>query len=255
MTMVIGKKKIKKRPGTNNEYFTETTQTSIKFFQDNESSRKRDRLFEVEILPALTKMAEYWVYVYGLESPLQSKEELVQSCVGFLFDSIHKWDSERATKAFSYFNVVARNWLINAVNTHKKKSMRDLSIDNADLELVIHGKDINESLVSQSPESEIINLEFIKEIRTRISKIKNGLDDERDLSVMEAIEKVFDSSESLDFMTRSALFIYIRELCGYDKRTISRSMSKIRKVYKNICEVEKKNEKFKEDRLVSRHRQ
>jgi DNA-directed RNA polymerase specialized sigma24 family protein len=253
--MVIGKKKIKKRPGTTNEYFTESTQTSIKYFQDNESSRKRDKLLELEILPALTKMAEYWVYVYGLESPTQSKEELVQSCVGFLYDSIHKWDSERATKAFSYFNVVARNWLINAVNSHKKKSMRDLSIDNVDLELVIHGKDANQNLIAHSAEVDIINIEMIKDIRTRISKIKNGLDDERDLSVMEAIEKVFDSSESLDFMTRSALFIYIRELCGYDKRTISRSMSKIRKVYKNVCETEKKNEKLKEDRLISRYRQ
>ena len=231
-TMLLGKKKIKKRPGSTNAYFTEGTQDAIRFFQKEEASRKRDQVFEHEILPALTKMSEYGVYVYGLESPTQSKEELVQSCVGFLYDSIHKWDHERATKAFSYFNVVARNWLINSVNNHKKRSQRDLSIDNADLELVIHGKDGDENLVVASPESVMISSEYITEIRQRVGKIKNGLEDERDLVVMEAIEKVFDSSESLDFMTRSALFIYIRELCGYDKRMISRSMSKIRKVYR-----------------------
>lgn len=254
MTMILGKKKIKKRPGSTNAYFTDTTQTSIKFFQENESSRKRDLLFENEILPALTKMAEYWVYVYGLESPAQTKEELVQSCVGFLFDSIHKWDSERSTKAFSYFNVVARNWLINAVNAQKKRVTRDLSIDNSDLELTIHSKDANENLIAQSAETEIISEELIKEIRSKVLKIKFELDDEKDLSVMDAIEKVFESAESLDFMTRSALFIYIRDICGYDKRTISRSMSKIRKAYKSVCETEKKNEKFKEDRFISRHR-
>ena len=236
---ILGKKKIKKRPGSTNAYFTEVTQDSIRIFQTQEASRERDQIFEKEILPALTKMAEYWVYVYGLESPTQSKEELVQSCVGFLYDTIHKWDPERATKAFSYFNVVARNWLINSVNNHKKKSQRDLSIDNADLELIIHGKDTDENLVEKSPETLIIGEETIIEIRTRVGKIRNGLDDERDLAVMEAIEKVFDSADSLDFMTRSALFIYIRDLCGFDKRTISRSMSRIRKVYKKVCENEK----------------
>lgn len=236
---ILGKKKIKKRPGSTNAYFTEVTQDSIRIFQTQVASRERDQIFEKEILPALTKMAEYWVYVYGLESPTQSKEELVQSCVGFLYDTIHKWDPERATKAFSYFNVVARNWLINSVNNHKKKSQRDLSIDNADLEMIIHGKDVDENLIEKSAETLIINEETIIEIRSRIGKIRNGLDDERDLIVMEAIEKVFDSAENLDFMTRSALFIYIRDLCGFDKRTISRSMSRIRKVYKKVCENEK----------------
>lgn len=238
MTM-LGRKRIKKRPGTNNAYFTQVTQESIEFFQTNEMGRKRNDAFEKEILPAFTKMAEYWVYSYGIESPVQTKEELIQGCVGFLHDSIHKWDSERATKAFSYFNVVARNWLINAVNNHKKKGIRELSINDVDLSSMIREKDVNEALVTASPESEMLQSEYLQAIHSRVKKIRMGLDDEKDLIVIESIEKIFEMAESLDFMNRSALFIYIREISGLDKRTISRSMSRIRKVYGQIKEAEK----------------
>lgn len=235
---MLGKKKIKKRPGSTNAYFTNETQDSIKVFQTQLAGRERDVVFEKDILPALKKMVEYWVYVYGLESPTQSKEELVQSCVGFLHDSIHKWDSERSTKAFSYFNVVSRNWLINTVNLHKKQSKRDISINDIELESTIQEKDIDNNLVTHSVEKDIIDAENIIEIKARVKKIKEDLSDEKDLNVMEAIEKIFDAADGLDFTNRSALFIYVRDLCGYDKRTISRSMSKIRKVYKKISSGE-----------------
>ena len=237
---MYGKKKIKKRPGSTNAYFTQATQESIQFFQNVENGRNRDIAFENEILPAFKKMAEYWVYAYGIESPVQTKDELVQECVGFLHDSIHKWDPERATKAFSYFNVVARNWLINAVNNHKKKGVRDLSINDVDLSAAIREKDVNERLITQSAETEMIDMENLQSLRSRVKKIRMGLDDERDIIVIESIEKVFDSAEHLDFMNRSALFVYIREISGLDKRSISRSMSRIRKVYNQVRSEELK---------------
>ena len=237
---MLGRKRIKKRPGTSNAYFTQVTQESIQYFQTGDVGRNRNEIFEKEILPAFTKMAEYWVFSYGLDSPLQTKEELVQGCVGFLHDSIHKWDPERATKAFSYFNVVARNWLINAVNNHKKRGIKDLSINDSDLAAVIREKDTNERLITPSAESEILQSEYLLAIHDRVKRIRMGLDDDKDLVVIDAIEKIFESAEHLDFMNKSALFVYIREISGLDKRTISRSMSRIRRVYNQIREAERK---------------
>lgn len=238
---MYGKKKIKKRPGTNNAYFTQTTQESIQLFQNHDSNKIRNEHFEKEILPAFKKMAEYWVHAYGIDSPLQTKEELIKECVGFLHDSIHKWDPERATKAFSYFNVIARNWLINAVNNHKKSIVRDLSINDVNLESTIRDKDINENLVTPSPEANMISVENLIAIKERVKKIRTGLDDEKDLIVIESIEKVFDAADHLDFMNRSALFVYIREISGLDKRSISKSMSRIRKVYQRLRDEERKS--------------
>ena len=237
---MLGRKRIKKRPGTNNAYFTQVTQDSIQYFQTGNTGKTRNDVFEKEILPAFTKMAEYWVYSYGIDSPVQTKEELVQGCVGFLHDSIHKWDPDRATKAFSYFNVVARNWLINAVNNHKKRGIKDLSINDADLAAVIREKDVNERLITPSMENEMLHAEYITAIHERVKKIRIGLEDEKDIIVIDAIEKIFEAADHLDFMNKSALFVYIREISGLDKRTISRSMSRIRRVYNQIREIEKK---------------
>ena len=237
---MYGKKKIKKRPGTNNAYFTQATQDSIQFFQTSDAGRLRNEHFEKEILPAFTKMAEYWVYSYGIDSPTHAKEELIRECVGFLHDSIHKWDPERATKAFSYFNVVARNWLINAVNNHKKTLSRDISINDLDMASTIREKDVEEKLITHSAETEMIENENLQEIKTRVKSIRMGLDDERDIVVIDSIEKIFESAEQLDYMNRSALFVYIREISGLDKRTISRSMSRIRKVYTQMKEKERR---------------
>ena len=238
---MLGKKKIKKRPGTNNAYFTQATQDAIQFFQDNQAGRPRDAAFEKEILPAFKKMAEYWVYAYGIESPFQSKDELIQGCIGFLHDTIYKWQPERATKAFSYFNVVARNWLINAVNSQKKRGHRDISINDSDLGNVIHEKDTGEKLITRSPELDILETENLRNIHQRVKKIRMGLDDEKDLLVISAIENIFDAADQLDFMNRSALMIYIREISGLDKKAISRSMSRIRRVY-NQVKVAENNE-------------
>ena len=215
------------------------TQEKIQFFQAAELGRARDEAFEKEILPAFKKMAEYWVHAYGIEATAQAKEELVQGCIGFLHDTIHKWDPERATKAFSYFNVVARNWLINAVNGTKKKKIKNLSIDDIEMQSSIREKDVNENLVTRSAENEIIDMENLMAIRDRVKKIRMGLDDDKDIIVIDSIEKVFESAEQLDFMNRSALFVYIREISGLDKRAISRSMSRIRRVYTQVRQAER----------------
>ena len=231
---MYGKKKIKKRPGTNNAYFTQVTQESIHFFQNAELGRARDEAYEKEILPAFQKMAEYWVFSYGIESPASMKIELVQGCINFLHDSIHKWNPEKATKAFSYFNVIARNWLINAVNGQKKKKYQELSLNDSEMSASIRNNDVNERLVISSPENDLLEKEYLLSLRDRVKKVMMSLDDEKDIIVMSAIEKVFELSEQLDFMNRSAIFVYIRDISGLDRRAISKSMSRIRKTYQQV---------------------
>ena len=105
---------------------------------------------------------------------------------------------------------------------------------------MIREKDVNERLITPSPESDMLHAEYLVAIHNRVKKIKIGLDDEKDLIVIDAIEKIFESAEQLDFMNKSALFVYIREISSLDKRTISRSMSRIRRIYNEIREKERK---------------
>jgi len=126
-----GRRKIRRRPGKpRNMYFNENTQRAITEYQKLECEETQKNLYVKEILPAFRKLAENLIFVYGFNSPFSSFDELKSDCVSFLYESLYKWSPDKGTKAFSYYNVVAKNWLIINCRQHKKIRNRHISIDD-----------------------------------------------------------------------------------------------------------------------------
>ena len=84
---------------------------------------KRKEIYIEKIYPAFSKLVENLIYIHGFCSDTLPYEILKNDCVNFLFESILKFDHNKGSKAFSYFNVVAKNWLI----INSKKDMDILS--------------------------------------------------------------------------------------------------------------------------------
>ena len=102
-----GRKRIKRRPGQKSVmYFTKDTEVSIIKFLTSEEKKEREQVYGDEILPAMKKLVESLIYVYGFKSPLMNTHELIEEGCFFLYKSIHKWNPDKGSKAFSYFNVV-----------------------------------------------------------------------------------------------------------------------------------------------------
>ena len=126
-----GRKKIRRKPGVpRNMYFTKETGLSIIKYCETLCPEAKKKIYEKEILPAFVKLSENLIHVYGFKSPYASSNELKVDCVSFMFETLHKWDPSRGTKAFSYFNVVAKNWFIINTRKHMKRRNRHLSIDD-----------------------------------------------------------------------------------------------------------------------------
>ena len=85
---------------------------------------KRNELYVTLILPAFSKLVENLINVYGFQIQYESKADLQNECVEFLYGVIGKFDPSKGTKAFSYFNVVAKNWLI----IRSKQSVRNIHV-------------------------------------------------------------------------------------------------------------------------------
>ena len=137
-----GKKKIRRKPGTpRNMYFTKETGESIVKYCNEECAEKKKSIYEKEILPAFDKLAENLIFVYRFKSPYMTSEELKVDCVSFMFETLHKWDPSRGTKAFSYFNVVAKNWFIINTRKHLKRRNRHVSIDDP------HGMSVSQKVI------------------------------------------------------------------------------------------------------------
>ena len=240
-----GRKRIKRRPGQKSVmYFTKETEVSILKFLTSEDKKERETVYGGEILPAMKKLVESLIYVYGFKSPLMNTHELIDEGCFFLYKTLHKWDPARGSKAFSYFNVVAKNFLINTTNSHRKKYYKHVYLD----EIAASGrssssiaKQLNNFYELPSTEELIINSERRAENVARVKKIRDFLNDDRDLITISAVERLFDSASDLDFFNKQSIYVYLCEISGLEKKQLAKSMSKIRKIYARLVIEEKEN--------------
>ena len=237
MAVKKGRKRIKRRPGKKSVmYFTKETEVSIVAFLTSEERKEREKVYGQEILPAMKKLVESLIYVYGFKSPLMNTQELIEEGCFFLYKSLHKWDPAKGSKAFSYFNVVAKNFLINTTNSHRKKYYKHVYLDEVTSRKgdSLLKQQIDSYVELPSTEELIINSENRAENIARVKKVREHLSDDRDL-----ITILFDNAQELDFINKQSIYIYLCEISGLEKKHLTKSMSKIRKIYSRLVVEEK----------------
>ena len=215
-------------------YFNKDTQQAILDYQNSEDTKEREEIYKEKICKAFEQLAESLIFVYGFKTGSNDFESMKNDCVTFLYETIFKWDHSRGTKAFSYFNVVAKNWLIARCRNAKKLEMRNVSM--ADLRLLnSHDKHaIANSKVVPSPETLMVQRELKGEIVKVLAEIEKRITRDNEKLCLSAIKTVFDNIDNLDFLNKRAIYVYVREISGLNSKQLSVAMSKIRKHYNNI---------------------
>lgn len=215
-----------------NYYFTSTTQEKIVEYQKSKTKRRKNSLYNEHIHPAFTELVHNLVSVYNYKSANENILHLKSDCVAFLFETLHKWNPDNGTKAFSYFNVVAKNWL--TINSRRllKNARRNICIDAPEDFTLDEKKSLTEVDYESSHEEVILKKEKHIMINEMICYIKRQLKDERDIRCIDAIHHVFNNIDSLDYLNKRAIFVYLRETSGLNSSELSSSLSNIRKHYK-----------------------
>ena len=229
------KKIIRRKPGQKrNMYFTKETQAAIEEYQQEPDRSKREVIYKERISSAFEQLAESLIYVYGFKSPYETVLSMKVDCVAFLYETIHKWDPARGTKAFSYFNVVAKNWLIIRCRNAKKNYHRHVSMSEmANLSAADKHKIANYQVVP-GPDEILEKRNFKNEMMQVISELEGRVKKQNEVLCVKAIRTVFDNVDNLDFLNKRAIYVYIREISGLNSKQLSVAMSKIRKHYKEI---------------------
>jgi len=231
-----GKKKMKgDQPSPTRElYFGPSVQFAIGKFHQTDSYQVRGVIYTEEILPAFNKLVENLIFIYGFSKNTDSIHELRSDCVNFLYENLHKFDGSRGTKAFSYFNVVARNWLINNAKRKTKDSIRSVSIDDINL---LSKRDRNEIMnhsIVESPDDVMISSGLRGRIFEVLDEIDKRLTEEYEKMTLMALRTVFEKLDDIDLLNKRAIFIYVRELSCVQPKQLSAAMSQIRKHYRDI---------------------
>lgn len=237
---MIGKKKIKKVNNTK-LYFNEDTEMAIIDFTLEKCENKREKIYKDSIKHSFEKLSENLIFIHNFHSESLPYETLKNDCVSFLFQTMHKFDNSKGSKAFSYFNVVAKNWLIANSKKDQKRKRTNISLDTFST-MCSKDKDSVENYSKiMSPEKEMMIKETSGDLQEIFQKILKRLTSENEIICMQAIIEVFSKVDQLDLLNKRAIFVYLREISGLNPKQLSISMSNIRKHFREIVKNDKYN--------------
>jgi len=239
------KKKIRRRrrkKGTGPRmYFTKDTQAAIlEYFATDEGNiAEREKIYRERIMPAYLKLVENLINIYKFTG-IDPYDELKSDCVSFLFETMKKFDHTRGTNAFSYFNVVAKNWLIIKSKQRASKLKSTVSVDDTGSLANLEREKIAEYHMIQGQDAAIMKKEAYNNILNIIHEIKKRLKNENELLCINSVITIFQHIDELDLLNKSAILLYIKELSGLSQKQLTTSLHSIKKHYREL----KKDDKF-----------
>lgn len=232
-------KKIKKRIRRNsgkkrNMYFNKDTAAAIEAYQKSENAKEREELYAKEIFPAFDKLAENLIVIHRFQGLHDSYDDLKNDCVTFLYEVINKFDPARGSEAFSYFNVVAKNWLIIRSKQRSTKIKRSISID--DHELLSHrdNERIENYQVLPSQDDQFQEVEFIAGIYRLLDEIKDRICSENEKICISAVSHIFKNIDKMDLLNKRAIFMHIRDISSLSPKQLTTAIANIKKHYKEL---------------------
>ena len=108
-------------------YFGQKTQDAIVEYNSMEPCPERDKIFHESIYFPIRKIAENLIHTYKFYYFDVPTEEVIDEVVSSMVINMHKYNPEK-DKAFSYFSVMAKNYLIlNNNKNYKMGKIHDLN--------------------------------------------------------------------------------------------------------------------------------
>jgi hypothetical protein len=238
------KKKIvkKSKKAKKKLYFGKEAHEAIIEYQASECRKKKHKIYEEKIRSSFHKLVENLIYIHGFAKDPVMFQTLKLDCVTFLYETLEKFDPARGSKAFSYFNVCAKNFLIIQSNKNNKNARRRVSLDDYINLNSTDKKAIESYNYIPSPESMLIQQED-KERMFKVLEIINGkISNENEKLCVNAVTKLFKDIDNLEFLNKRAVFVYLREISGLNPKQLSVAMSNVRKHFREIV---KNNDEYK----------
>lgn len=241
-----GKKLIKRKPkggaAPQEFYFNAGTQQAIVDYKAEVSLIQRNAIYLRDILPAFSKLVENLINVYGFQVQYETKTDLQNECIEFLYGVITKFDATKGTKAFSYFNVVAKHWLIikskqSVRNVHVFTSLDDTAtLSQHDLET------IENYSIAPSPEETMVSAVDHKKLQAILDAIATRTVTENETECLKGINLLFSNLNELDFLNKRAVMLYLREITSLSPKQLSVVLSLMKRHYKAAKEEYEREE-------------
>jgi hypothetical protein len=202
-------------------YFTEDTENAIIEYNLTNDQLVKDKIYRERIQFAFAKLAEIvynkWKFTYFDDDP----KDVMSEVVAFMIEKIHMYKNGKG-KAFSYFTIVARNYLILNNNSNYKR-YKDTDV------------------ISNMPESWDRENNFKEEVRNDEIRIfnkrmlaywdihlENYFPKKRDMQIADAVLELFRRAEYIENFNKKSLYLLIREMTGHPTHYITKVVNKMK---------------------------
>ena len=222
-------KKKRGRKRTKKRYFTEDTDLAIKQYLASTDQKERDHIYKHRIHYPFYKLAENLIHTFKFYyTEVDNLEDLKHEVVCFLLEKLDYFKPEKGSKAFSYFSIVGKNYLILYNNNNYKKKKQKVDILAAD-----EDDGVMHQLGRDSRKKEL--KDFIDYFTSYVDKHMFTLfKKDNDRKVCDAINQLFVRRENLEIFNKKALYIYIREMTNVDTPVITKVTKVLKKLYKKL---------------------
>ena len=214
----------KKRRKKSKVYFGTPVQEAIIRYNECSNPAIRNRIYQEHIHAAFEKMAENLIHTFKFYYFDYPFEEVKAEVVSFLVMQMPKYKADKG-RAFSYFSVVGKNYLIlNNNNNYKKMKIHD-DIVKLDYKRNVSSESVTETVDEFNSEFVLQMLEYWD------NNITNIFHRQKDILVADSVLELFRKREYLENFNKKALYIMIREMTGSNTQHITRVINEMKKYY------------------------
>jgi len=212
----------KAKKGSTRYYFTDSTEQAVIRHNKETRPHMRERIYNEHIRTPFEKLAENIIHTFKFYYFDVPSEDVKHEVVSFLYMNMHKF-TEGKGKAFSYFSIVAKNYLILHNNNNYKRLKQHDSEEVTDYK--------------RDPITEMRNTEWgsmqVEYLETLADYWKNNLTTvfkrKKDLDVANSVIELIDMRHNIENFNKKALYILIREMTGSNTQHITRVINVMKK--------------------------
>ena len=216
------KKKPGRKPAKNKRiYFGQPVQDAIIRYNQSENDAERNRIYQEEIHKAFDKLCENIINTFKFTYFDYGFQDVKNEVVAFMVMNMHKYDHTKGSKAFSYFSVVAKNYLILHNNNNYKKLKITDKIDVLDK----HRSTYDKEYIADFTE------EIVQYFDINIPKMFKK---KKDIDIAYSLIELIRRRDEIENFNKKSLYILVREMTNVDTVHITSVVNVYKKHYKNL---------------------
>ena len=213
---------VKKKKIPKNYYFNQITENAIIRYNKTDDARLKNTIYNQHISYPFDKLAENIIHTFKFYYFDVPSEQVKHEVVSFLVMNMHKFQEGKG-KAFSYFSIVAKNYLI----LHNNKNYKHYKMHDK-MEVLDYQGNMHRS----QDEQEVAewNQEYVKQMLNYWEvNLTNIFRRQKDILVADAVLEMFRRRENIENFNKKALYILIREMTGSKTQHITRIVNTMKK--------------------------